>query len=203
MFSLIFSLALPLFLLMDPIGNIPIYLSILQALPQKRRLIIIFREMVFAFLIMMIFAFFGDNFLKWLGISHDSILLAGGIVLFVMALKMIFPEKNGSLADSFGVDGEPFIFPLAVPLVAGPSILAAIMIYSHQLESFSILFFAILFAWVASTVLLLLSSFLQSIIGMRGLKALERLMGMILMLIAVNMFVMGVDLFLQLHGNRT
>lgn len=191
---LIFSIAFTLFLLMDPLGNIPIYLAVLQKLSHKRRLWIIFREKIIALLIILIFAYTGNEFLEFLNISHESIFLAGGIVLFVMALKMLFPE-NGSLLKSFAIDGEPLIFPLAIPLVAGPSVLAAVMIYSHQLENLSILFTSILIAWIVSTFILLSSTVLQKWLGSKGISALERLMGLLLMLIAINMFLEGVVLF--------
>ncbi len=179
---------------MDPLGNIPIYLAILQEIDSKRRLWIIFREKIIALVIILVFAYFGDNFLQALSISHESIFIAGGIVLFIMALKLIFPE-DGTLLESLSIEGEPLIFPLAVPLVAGPSVLAAVMIYSHGLEESKLLFSAIGIAWVASTIILLGSTFLQKCLGIRGIKALERLMGLILMLIAINMFLKGVIIF--------
>lgn len=194
MFPTLFAISFTLFLLMDPLGNIPIYLSILQELPSHRRLWIIFREKLIALFIILLFAYWGNEFLQALDISHEVIFLAGGIVLFVMALKMLFPE-NGSLLNSLAIEGEPLIFPLAIPLVAGPSVLAAVMIYSHQLESLTILFSAILIAWAASTLILLSSTLLQKWVGLRGIKALERLMGLILMLIAINMFLKGVIIF--------
>lgn len=198
MLGTVFTMAFTLFLLMDPLGNIPIYLAILQELDSKRRLWIIFREKIIALVIILIFAYFGDDFLKALSISHEAIFLAGGIVLFIMSLKLIFPE-DGTLLESLSIEGEPLIFPLAVPLVAGPSVLAAVMIYSHQLEESKLLFSAIGIAWVASTIILLGSTFLQKCLGIRGIKALERLMGLILMLIAINMFLKGVVIFQSTH----
>ena len=194
MMGTVFTMAFTIFLLMDPLGNIPIYLAILQKIESKRRMWIIFREKIIALFIIIIFAYFGDYFLKALSISHESIFLAGGIVLFIMAIKLLFPE-NGSLLESLSIDGEPLIFPLAVPLVAGPSVLAAVMIYSHELQNSGILFMAIGIAWIASTVILLGSGILQKCLGIRGIKAMERLMGLILMLIAINMFLKGVIIF--------
>lgn len=196
MIETIFAVAFALFLLMDPIGNIPIYLTILAEIDYKRRTRIIIRETVIALVVIFLFAIFGDFLMEFLSISRESIFLAGGIVLFIMALKMIFPEK-GTLLESFGVDGEPLIFPLAVPLVAGPSVLAAVMIYSAQLETPLILFAAIIIAWIASTAILLSASYLQKWLGTKGIKALERLMGLILMLIAINMILQGVNLIIK------
>ena len=190
----VFSIALTLFLLMDPLGNIPIYITILESLPPRRRLMITLREMGIALIIIFIFAWAGNDFLSALGLCHESIFLAGGIVLFVMSLKMLFPE-NGTLLNALAINGEPLIFPLAIPLVAGPSVLAAVMIYSNQLDHPGSLFIAIVIAWIVSTIILLASTYLQKWLGARGIKALERLMGLILMLITINMFLDGVVLF--------
>jgi multiple antibiotic resistance protein len=192
--SLILSTAFSLFLLMDSIGNIPIYLTILKKLGLRRRLIIILREMIIALAIILIFSFFGRGFLDFLEISNESVYIAGGIILFIMALKMIFPE-NGSLADTFSTDGEPLVFPLAVPLIAGPAILAAVIIYSSQLDSFIPLTIAIFLAWIVSTIILLSATYLQKWLGEKGILAIERLMGLILILIAINMFLRGISLF--------
>ena len=190
----VFAIAFTLFLLMDPLGNIPIYLAVLRELEEKKRLWIIFREKIIALIIIFLFAYSGNEFLAALNISHEAVFLSGGIVLFVMALKMLFPE-NGSLLTSLAIEGEPFVFPLAIPLVAGPSVLATVMIYSHQLSNPAILYGAILIAWVASTIILLASTVLQRWLGLKGIKALERLMGLLLILIATNMFLQGVVLF--------
>lgn len=189
----IFTIAFSLFLLMDSIGNIPIYLTILAEIDYRRRLWIITREMFIALIMILLFALFGDWLMEFLNITQETLYFAGGVILFIMALKMIFPER-GSLLESLGIDGEPFIFPLAIPLVAGPAVLAAVMIYSAQLESNTILYLAIIIAWLVSTTLLLCSSYLQKWLGAKGIKAMERLMGLILMLIAINMLLQGVRL---------
>ena len=194
MIDQIVSISFTLFLLMDSIGNIPVYILILRGLEPKRRRIVILRELSIALFTILLFAFFGERFLKVLEISLESIFLAGGIILFIMGLKMIFPE-NGSLSDAFKADGEPLIFPLAIPLIAGPSVLAAVMIYSFQLESQSLLYIAIILAWIASTFILYLSNFLQQLLGQRGVKALERLMGLLLILLSINMFLNGIRMF--------
>jgi len=186
----LFAITLSLFLLMDPIGNIPIYLTILSEIDLKKRQKIILREKLFALFIILIFAIFGNEFLAILHISSQAIFLSGGIILFLMALKMIFPER-GSLLNSLDIEGEPLIFPLAIPLVAGPAVLAAVMIYSAELTSQGSLFLAIALAWLASTIILIFSTYLQRWLGIRGIKALERLMGLILILIATNMLLEG------------
>jgi multiple antibiotic resistance protein len=194
MFDQIFSISFTLFLLMDSFGNIPIYLIILKEFGEKKRRLILLRELLIALFTIYLFAFLGEGFLRVLEISKESIFLAGAIVLFLMAVKMIFPEK-GSMAHTFAGEGEPLIFPLAVPLIAGPSTLAAVMIYALQVSSMWMLYLSIFMAWIASSLVLYLSTYLQRWLGDRGLKALERLMGLVLILLAINMFLNGLRIF--------
>jgi multiple antibiotic resistance protein len=158
-------------------------------LKKKRKLVIIFREMVVSLTLIIFFAFFGDSFFNFLGISAKSMQISGGIVLFIVGLNMIFPKKEAD--NSYGVQGEPFIFPLAVPLVAGPAVLAAVMIYSRQMVQEVILISAIIIAWAATTIILLLAGKLSQWIDKRSLQALERLMGLILLMIAIEMVLKG------------
>ena len=184
----ILSNAFALFLLMDSFGNIPIYLSILKGIDKKKHVQIIFRELLIALILFILFALFGNNFLSFLGISTKSMQLSGGIVLFILGMRMIFPAQGG---QTYGLDGEPFIFPLAVPLVSGPASLAAVMIYSHQDVSSLRLITSILIAWAATTTILMLAGKLSDWIDPRGLSALERLMGLILIMIAIEMVLKG------------
>lgn len=190
----LFSIALSLFLLMDPIGNIPFYISFLKGLDPKRQRKIIFRELIIALGIIILFTFVGDVLMRFLRIQEDTIQIAGGIILFLLCLKMIFPVPHDS-NESLPHTTEPFIVPLAVPLVAGPGVLAAVMIYARQETNEWIMVGAILLAWLASLIILLASSFLKNILGWRGILALERLMGLVLTLIAIQMFLSGISAF--------
>lgn len=190
----IFSVAFSLFLLMDPIGNIPFYISFLKGLDPRRQRYVIFREMIIALFIIIIFNFVGDALMKFLHVENDTIQIAGGIILFLICLKMIFPPPHDP-NESLPHEAEPFIVPLAVPLVAGPSVLAAVMIYTKQEMNNWLMMGAILLAWCASLLILLCSSFLKNILGWKGILALERLMGLILTLIAVQMFLSGLSAF--------
>ncbi|MBU6382842.1 MAG: NAAT family transporter [Verrucomicrobia bacterium] len=194
----ILSTAFALFLFMDPIGNIPLYISILKGLNPKRQRIVIFRELVIALFIIILFNFVGDGLMKFLHVEKDTIQMAGGIILFLLCLRMIFPPPADQ-AESFRHDTEPFIVPLAVPLIAGPSVLAAVMIYAKQ-EGAIVMMSSILIAWLASLIILLSSSFLKKILGWRGITAMERLMGLILILIAVQMFLSGLRDFMGQHA---
>lgn len=191
----LFSIAFSLFLLMDSIGNIPFYISFLKTVPPKRRSKIIVREMVIALFIILFFNFVGDALMHFLEIKHDTLQIAGGIILFLMCLKMIFPPPH---QDTNGLPGsEPFIVPLAIPLVAGPAVLAAVMIYTRQEVNSVLMVGAILIAWAASLAILLSSSILLRFLGNKGVIALERLMGLILILIATQMFLTGLASFMN------
>lgn len=190
----IFSLAFPLFLLMDSFGNVPIYVSILKEFPPKRQRFIIFREMLIALISMIIFYFIGDTLLAILQADQSTVMIAGGLILFLIALKMIFPvheEKETDLPHQ-----EPFIVPLAIPLIVGPATLAAIMLYSHQEET-SVVVSAIILAWAGTTIVLFSSSFLKKLLGVRGMLACERLMGLIITLLSIEMFLEGIRAFLK------
>jgi len=187
------SMAFSLFLLMDSIGNIPLFISILKGIPHQRQRQIIFREMLIALAIMILFNYVGDFLLNALQVTQYSVLISGGIILFLIALKMIFPTKESEQPSKD--DKEPFIVPLAVPLVAGPAVLAAIMLYSRQETSMSSVI-AIVAAWIVTTLILLSSTFLNKIMGPRGILACERLMGLVLTMIAIQMFLEGLAQFL-------
>jgi multiple antibiotic resistance protein len=187
----LFSIAFTLFLLMDSIGNIPLYLSILKNLNGKRQRFVIFRELVIALIVIILFMFIGDWLMSFLQIDDGTIQMAGGIILFLICLKMIFPSKDDPQERSPKKE-EPLVVPLAVPFVAGPAVLAAVIIFSRQHINHWIMIGGILIAWVASLMILMASSYLNTLLGWRGLTAIERLMGLILILIAVQMFMNGI-----------
>jgi MarC family membrane protein len=192
------SIAFSLFLLMDSIGNIPFYISFLKRVDSKRQRYIICRELLVALVVIITFNFAGDGLMNFLQIKIDTVQIAGGVILFLLCLKMIFPphiDPNETLPQ----DEEPFIVPLAIPLVAGPSVLAAVMIYSRQEEKQTVMVGAIMIAWAATLAVLLLSPQLKKIFGWRGIMALERLMGLILALISIQMFLNGVSGFMALN----
>ncbi len=187
-------MAFSLFLLMDSIGNVPLFLAILKDIPSKRQVQIIFRELMIALLVMITFLFVGDALLTALQIQQYAVLVSGGIILFLLSLKMIFPTGHDMEVSK---EKEPFIVPLAVPLVAGPAVLAAIILYSRQQPNPVITITAIVLAWAVSTLILLSSAFLQKVLGKRGITACERLMGLILTMMSVQMFLRGISEFTQ------
>ncbi|MHB1949236.1 MAG: MarC family protein [Gammaproteobacteria bacterium] len=193
----LYSATLTLILVMDPLGNIPMFLSILNSVNPARRKKIILRETFIAFVILLIFLFFGKFILEGMQISESALSIAGGIILFLIALKMIFPhEDNGRRPKQIG---EPFIVPLAVPFVAGPSTMTVVMLLGNQQPNHLMLwFFALTIAWITCTIILVFAENLRKILGERGLTAIERLMGMILTTMAVQMFLTGVQQFFHL-----
>lgn len=183
-----------LFLLMDSVGNLPLFIAILKDIPAKRQVQIIFRELMIALLVMIVFHFVGDALLSALQIKQYAVLVAGGIILFLLSLRMIFPSEHDT--EKFpNKDKEPFVVPLAIPLVAGPAVLAAIILYSRQQQDTFIMISAIVLAWAISTIILLSSAFLNKILGQKGILATERLMGLILTMMSVQMFLEGISQF--------
>lgn len=189
-----FSMAFALFLLMDSIGNIPIFLALLKDTDPKRHRWIITRELLIALFIIISFEFVGDLLMGFLNVSMPTIMISGGIILFLISIKMIFPGKKDT-TEIPAEYKEPFIVPMAIPLIAGPAVLAAVMLYAGQEKSHWMIISSVILAWGTSTLILLTSSFWKKVFGDRGLVALERLMGLILTLIAVQMLLEGCLLF--------
>ncbi len=187
----LWSAAVLLFFLMDPLGNIPVLLSVLKGLSPGRQRIIILREVLIALLILLVFLFTGEALLSFLQLQQESVTIAGGIILLIIGLRMIFPRPGGVMGTQPGE--EPFIVPIAIPMIAGPSVLAMLILMTKN-EPGLIMnwFFALLLAWVIASSILLSAPFLYKILKERGLKAIERLMGMILVMMAVQMLLNGI-----------
>lgn len=192
----LYSATITLILVMDPLGNVPLFLSTLNNVDPKRRQRIILRETFIAFIILTLFLFFGQYILEGMHISEPALQIAGGIILFLIAIRMIFPEHGQDDKSQF--IGEPLIVPLAVPLIAGPSTMTMVMLLANQAPYDTFRWFiALTTAWFVSTVILVFSDNLRKILGERGLTAIERLMGMILTTMAVQMFLSGFEQFLH------
>jgi multiple antibiotic resistance protein len=189
------SALITLLFVMDPLGNVPIFLAVLKDVDPARRQRVVARELLIALVVLMIFLWAGEALLNALGLSQEAVAIAGAIILFLIAIRMIFPSPYGIMGES--PSGEPFIVPLAIPAVAGPSALAVTMLFVHsdpgRMLDWTI---AVVGAWLICAVALLASPVLLRALGNRGLIAMERLMGMILVIIAVQMFFDGVKEFL-------
>lgn len=185
-----FTIAAAIFFVLNATGQIPLFLAMLARFDQKRQLKIITRELVVALAILLLFTFFGDAILRILGISRPIIAIAGGVLLFLISLTMIFPK---TVADdpTKAVTQEPMIIPLAIPVITGPGAITTVMLYAHETGSAALVAGAAFAAWVPSLIILLLGSYIKQILGEKGLVAVERLGGMLVCLIGIQMFTSG------------
>jgi len=192
----IISAATLLFLVMDPLGNIPIFLSVLEDVAPERRTRVLIRELLLALAVLVVFLYFGQYLLGFLQLSQHSIRIAGGIILFLIALKMVFPVKRSAHAVE-EIQGEPLLVPLAIPMVAGPSAMAIVMLMATKDPDRMVEWLlALLAAWLLSSLILVSANGLKRFLGKRGLIAMERLMGMLLIALAVQMLLEGISAYL-------
>jgi small neutral amino acid transporter SnatA (MarC family) len=194
------SATILLLLVTDPLGNIPIFVAALRGVPPARKARVILRECLIAFAILALFMVFGNRFMDALGLSDVSLQIGGGVILFLIALRMVFPVPEGIFGTSPG--GEPFIVPLAIPAIAGPSALATVLLLvSRDPDRLLEWIGALTVALTTSALVLVFADRLQRWLGERAVIAFERLMGLVLIAIAVEMILKGVRAFvLQLHG---
>lgn len=189
------SATLLLITIMDPLGNVAIFVSGLRPVPPERRLRVIARELVIALVILVLFLFLGPWLLGLLHLKQEALFISGGIVLFLIALKMIFPPSRREADESIG---EPFIVPLAVPMIAGPSVLATLLVLvSTQPEQIWHWFAALLISWGVTAAVLLCSPVIARVLKEKGAMAVERLMGMLLVMVAVQMLLNGIEHYLK------
>ena len=191
------SATILLLLITDPLGNIPLFISCLRGVAKQRRAIVILREVAIAFVILLIFMVAGNGFLRMMGLTDTSLRIGGGIVLFLIALRMIFPHPGGPFGSA-DKGGEPLIVPLAIPALAGPSALATVMLLTSQAPGK-------LYEWVAALVVtmvicaivLVMAERIQQWLGERVVTAFERLMGLVLVAISVEMILAGIAKFVH------
>jgi len=186
-----------LILVTDPFGNVPIFVSALSHVAPERRWRVVVRECAIAFVLLMLFMFFGKHFLTALQLSEVSLRIGGGVILFLIALRMVFPQEGGIFGDV--EDGaEPFIVPLAIPALAGPSSLATVLLFSSDSRLDLVVHLAALVAvavvWLA---VLLSAERMQRVLGVRAMTAFERLMGLILTAMSVEMLLGGIRDYLK------
>ncbi len=191
----LWSAATLLFFVLDPFGNVPKVLVTLQHAKTRRREQILLRELVIALMVMLLFLFLGRRVLDVMQLSQEALTVGGGIVLFLIGVRMVFPvSSNGVVAP----EEEPFVVPLAIPYIAGPATLATVTVMgSDQPDRWPVWLAAVMLAWLAAATIILLGNRLAGLIGRRGLVALERLMGMVLIAIAVEMLFRGIRAYQQ------
>lgn len=187
------AFAVTLFLVLDPFGNAAIFHSVLSKVPEARRKRVLVRELLVALVILLAFLFLGKHLLGFLGLRPHTLSISGGIILFLIALGMVFPARS-VLGES--EDDEPFIVPLAVPMMAGPSSIALLLLTaSKHPQARGSVALAVVAAWLVSALILYASPLLMKVLGAKGTRALERLMGLLLVLVAVQMFLDGVSTY--------
>lgn len=180
-----------LIIIMDPIGNVPVFLSVLKNIPVERRRKIIIRELLIALFVLLFFLFIGRFILQSLQISESSLGIAGGIMLFLIAIKMIFPGASAMTTHDEII--EPLVVPLAIPLIAGPSAIAAvILLMAQEPNMWPEWALAVVVACFISGVILVSAETLAQKLGERALLAIERLMGILLMLVSVDLILDGI-----------
>jgi multiple antibiotic resistance protein len=189
------TLAVKIFLVLNAIGQIPLFLAMLARFDHKRQLRIITREMTIALVVLLMFTFFGDQILKVLGIPAPIIGVAGGALLFIIALSMIFP-KDGEVKQ---LTHEPVVIPLAIPVITGPGAITTVMTYAENTGKPMTVALAALCAWVPSLIILLLGSYIKKGLGTLGIIAVERIGGMLIALIGVNMMTKGIFALVALY----
>lgn len=184
------SAFITMLLVLDPVGNVPFLLAMMRGVEPARRRMIIVRECAIALVVLFLFLGFGQIVLQLLGLSQSSLGIAGGIILFLIALRMVFESSEAVFGGM--PQGEPFIVPLAIPFLAGPSALASVILLgTSQTLSVGMAMVALLLAMSATAVVLLLGHRIVALIGARGVEAMQRLMGLLLTAIAVEMFLQG------------
>jgi MarC family membrane protein len=191
----LFSATTLLVLVIDPFGNVPLVVSALRGVAPERHLRIVLRECAAAYVILLAFMMGGRTFLQWLHLTEESLTIAGGIILFLIAIRMVFPRPEGVFGDTPGV--EPFLVPLAIPSIAGPGALATVMLMaSRDPARIGSWVLALTAAMAATTALLALADRLQRWLGERAVLAFERLMGLVLTALAVEMLLGGARTFI-------
>ena len=196
------SAALTLFLVLDSVGNIPAWLAVLDRVPPRRRTRVVLRECAIALAVLVGFQFAGPALLRLLGVEGPALSVAAGVVLFLIALRMIFPHPTGVFGeidpgDSPDSPADPLVVPLAVPLLAGPSALATISLLAGAKDLGATRLLAALgIAWAASLAVLISAPLIGRALGRRGVTAVARLMGMLLTVVAVQLVMTGLRAYL-------
>ena len=189
----IISTAILLLFILDPFGNVPLLVSILKDVDESKKMPIIIRELSIGLAILILFLFFGEKILDIFGLEQQAVTIAGGIIFFIISLKMIFPDPNGKGIFTTNNEDDLLIVPIAMPMISGPGAIATVILLAKSYPNhISSVLASILLAWVVTSIILILSPQLSKILKQKGLTAMERLMGMLLLMMSVEMFIKGV-----------
>jgi len=194
-----------LFVVIDPIGLTPIFVALTQGMSAARRRALALRACVISFAILLVFALFGEAVLGFIGISMPAFRVAGGILLFLTALDMLFERRQKRRRDQADEDDDeeeddedPSVFPLAIPLIAGPGAIATIILLVGQ-SAGPVGFVAtmgVLLAVLAMVLVLFLGAgLLERLLGRVGINVVTRLLGMLLAALSVQFVLDGLRSF--------
>lgn len=189
------TLCLTFFLIINPLGNLKVFLSVFEGMKPQRQTVVIAREMLFALAAMFLFSFFGEQISSLFNLANTTVFITSGIILFLVAIKILFPPKEEHLPRIHGE--EPFLVPIAIPVVASPALLATIMLFAGTEPCVLPMAIGIFVAWFASAIIFLGSRKILRVLGSNGLLAIERLMGMVLVLVSVQRLMDGILLFMS------
>ena len=193
----IVGMIVSIFCMFDPVGNIPIVMPLVKDCTPKRQKIVILRECSIALCVILLFLFLGKHILNGLGIEQEALAMTGGVILFLIGLDMSMSNKKPEDEVTTNDDNEPFIVPIAIPLIAGPGVLSMIMVMSTEAKSVWHVIIALLVAWTVNVIILLFGQFVAKYLGHRAMEALQRLMGLALTAISVQMFMNGFRIFMS------
>lgn len=192
--ALIISKALQLFLVLDPLGNTGIIATLIGSFSKARQRAILRREILFALAILLVVYFSGTYLLLALNVSHAAVTITGGVIFLLFSISLLFP--GSSVVNLKNLEEEPFLVPIATPLVVGPSSIATVILLAHDQDLWIYSLSAVLLAWLVTGIIIMLGPFLLSKVGKTGMHVAERMIGMICALIAVKMLLKGLKLFL-------
>lgn len=191
------SATILLIVITDPLGNIPLFISNMRKVKRERRLMVIVRECIVAFVVLLVFMLFGRQMLSVLRLSEETLKIAGGVILFLIALNMIFPG-TGAAVGKDGTADEPFIVPIAIPLISGPSATVTAMLVAGSNPHRMLEWVAALAVTIAATfVVFLASDKLRDALGDQAISAIEKLMGLVLTAMSVEMLLSGVAAYIR------
>ncbi|MDN3507762.1 MAG: MarC family protein [Simkaniaceae bacterium] len=177
-----------LFFVFNAVGSLSVIIPLIRRHERKVQRKILFREFGVALAILLLFAFFGEAIFRLVGITQETMGIAGGFLLLIIGIGMVFPKNHDYKLPT----QDPFIVPIATPILSGPGSIAFVIVYSQRIGNYALTSLSIFVAVAVSFIITLIASHAQHLLGERGLNAVERLGGMILTLIGVQMLTMGV-----------
>jgi len=197
--AFLISTFVTLLVIIDPFGLTPVFVALTQGMTTRERRVIALRACLTAAGLLMLFAAFGETVLGFVGISMAAFRVAGGALLFLTALDMLFERRTKRREDQTGDDRpDPSVFPLAIPLIAGPGSIASTILLSGQrpgIEGLGVVIVVMLAVLCVVLAMFLLSGLLERLLGKTGINVVTRLLGMLLAALAVQFILDGLREF--------